>query len=172
MKIELFPLESGSNGNQSKFKSGSGSSNKGNNNKQNNGKKWPLYLLSFCLGSGLVLAFNYTNLSNIFSTNNTNKNNIIKDYTGTYMGTFGNYYIILKLESIDDYGIVKGYNVVNGNNRRVNGIKQGNKFILNEPGDHEWDGIFDFKIEKGIARGTWRPNSPKLTPVTFSISKK
>jgi hypothetical protein len=96
----------------------------------------------------------------------------IKDYIGTYMGTFGNYYIILKLESIDDYGMVKGYNVVNGNKRRVNGIKQGNKFILNEPGDHEWDGIFDFKIEKGIARGTWRPNSPKLMPVTFSISKK
>ena len=93
---------------------------------------------------------------------------------GTYQGPFGANELLINIESINEDGAVDGYNVVKNNRRVLTGsvIRNGTNydFILKEPGDGEWDGVFTFTITENQATGTWKANNGKLSR-NFTLEK-
>jgi hypothetical protein len=85
---------------------------------------------------------------------------------GNYAGAFGNNQIVINIESILSEGQVTGYNELKGKQRPVKGsVSKKNEdfaFVLNEPGDDEWDGVFTFTISGEVATGFWQSNNGKL----------
>jgi hypothetical protein len=102
---------------------------------------------------------------------------------GKYSGTFGKAMIVLQLNYIQGKN-ASGYNIVRGNRRNIKGtIEDRGKsfhFILKEPGDQEYDGVFEFDIDTAelVLNGKWTPNIPekasekyfKLTQLTANDS--
>ncbi|WP_448701043.1 YARHG domain-containing protein [Mucilaginibacter sp. AW1-3] len=82
--------------------------------------------------------------------------------------------------SIDEItnGLVKGHSVVAGNYRPFTGkmINEHNTFhfLVKEPGDDKYDGVFDFYItEKNLLTGTWKANNKIRIPKrNFDLEKK
>jgi hypothetical protein len=96
---------------------------------------------------------------------------MLKSMIGAYSGSFGDNEIMLKIEGIDTKTLtVVGKNTVSGNSRPLKGtieiLDNVCYFVLNEPGDNQFDGVFEFKIYKNSnnsLEGTWRSNDGKLT---------
>ena len=98
------------------------------------------------------------------------KNSIIGDMTGSYVGSFGENEITLIIDNINQSTlVVTGTNSLSGNTRPLKGTVQILEnvctFVLNEPGDDEYDGVFEFKIYKNSSNyleGSWRSNNGDL----------
>lgn len=95
---------------------------------------------------------------------------------GIYMGDFGGSDIRVVLNYISENHAV-GYNLHKGLQRNLNGKTTVNAntvdFELTEPGDNPYDGVFKFSIDKKTfeAKGSWKPNNPKLASRTFTLKK-
>ena len=96
---------------------------------------------------------------------------ILNSMIGAYSGSFGENEIMLKIENIDPKTFsVTGKNTVSGNSRPLKGtieiLDNVCYFVLNEPGDNPYDGVFEFKIYKNSntsLEGSWRSNDGTLT---------
>lgn len=95
---------------------------------------------------------------------------LLIEMIGTYSGSFGDNEIMLKVETIDPKSLlVIGNNTVAGNSRPLKGtveiLDNVCYFVLNEPGDDQFDGVFEFKINKNSNTslyGNWRSNDGAL----------
>jgi hypothetical protein len=99
------------------------------------------------------------------------KNAIIGSMTGSYVGSFGDNEITLIIDNINQGTlVVTGSNSLSENTRLLEGTVQISvnscTFVLNEPGDQEYDGVFEFKIymnNPSRISGSWRSNNGQLT---------
>jgi len=107
----------------------------------------------------------------------------VADYAkliGSYVGDFGtNKITLLITKAVND--TVEGRSVVGGNDRPFIGmIKYAEgKYTINakEPGDDQYDGVFDFSIDEkqpDVVTGSWKPNKPDahLGPKDFSLKRR
>lgn len=96
--------------------------------------------------------------------------------TGTYMGDFGGNDIRIVLTHIGKSHVV-GYNILKGLRRNLSGsyINLGDtiQMTLSEPGDNEYDGIFELEIYRQdfSGEGKWKSNSGKISAKTFTLEK-
>jgi hypothetical protein len=102
-------------------------------------------------------------------------------FTGTYTGYFGNSPIEITLESVLENGSVSGFSLHKGIKRPLDGTwekvegPKNIRFILNEPGDHKYDGhfvlIFDADTFEG--KGAWYPKpGGEMGEVPVNLKKK
>lgn len=95
---------------------------------------------------------------------------------GNYIADFGDSKIRINIDYINPFKVI-GYNIHKGLQRNLSGeVSEDAQFIhilLNEPGDHEYDGVFDLFYEKetGDLTGSWEPNSPKLKSKDLQLRK-
>ena len=96
---------------------------------------------------------------------------------GAYIGDFGGSDIRIVLSHVTGKHAI-GYNLLKGLRRNISGTMQqtGNTFTfqLNEPGDHPFDGKFNFTIDTAtfVLSGTWTPlNDKGLTSKTFTLKR-
>ena len=95
---------------------------------------------------------------------------------GTYTGDFKGSPIAITLNYISDTH-VSGYNVHKGLTRNVTGTIEPTPFglhlVLNEPGNNQFDGKFDFVIDttNWLAKGKWTPIK-KGEETSFELKKK
>lgn len=91
-----------------------------------------------------------------------------KNFEGEYVGAFGDGHIVLVLSYVQGKN-VSGYNVHKGLRRNLKGslTETGGEyhFLLNEPGDNKFDGVFDFTLNPAdfTGKGTWTPNDKAVT---------
>ena len=97
---------------------------------------------------------------------------------GIYDGNFGGSNITIVLKHVSGKHAT-GYNLHKGLRRNISGkmsfSDSGFQFSLNEPGNHKYDGIFQFVIDtvNYTLSGTWNPlNNDSLHQKTFVLSKK
>lgn len=110
----------------------------------------------------------YDKFTKVIEKNETKT--LLKNMIGAYSGSFGEYEIMLKIEKIDPKTLsVTGKNTVAGNSRPLKGtieiLDNVCYFVLNEPGDQQFDGVFEFKINKNSStslNGSWRSNDGAL----------
>lgn len=85
-----------------------------------------------------------------------------KAFEGEYVGDFGDGHIVIVLSYVQGKN-VSGYNVHKGLRRNLKGTiteEDGSyRFQLDEPGDHQYDGKFDFTLNlvDYTGKGTWTP---------------
>jgi hypothetical protein len=102
---------------------------------------------------------------------------------GMFMGTFGNNMINIVITYAEN-GTARGYSVCAGNFRRLTGTYEIaadglSEFKLEEPGDDQYDGAFEFITNGEDLSGKWTPfkekgNSPKnyfLIKKTYKYDK-
>ena len=96
---------------------------------------------------------------------------------GAYIGDFGGSDIRIFLAHVTGRHAT-GYNLLKGLRRNISGTMQQTggtfTFSLNEPGDHPFDGKFNFTIDTTTftLSGTWTPlNDKSLTSKTFTLKK-
>jgi hypothetical protein len=124
------------------------------------------------------------------SKNNENDlaNQIHKDWYGNWVGDFdaeaykqeSDYVyrtkVNIRVISINKNGTVIGQSVVAGNKRTLKGsFDEGkDKFILKEPGNNKYDGVFEFVIKGDSVIGTWVANDKTLnvTKRSFKLVQK
>ena len=94
-----------------------------------------------------------------------------KDLIAQWIGDFGKDQLLVNIESIDDQGNVTGYDEVKNNKRILTGSFSSNKFILKEPGDDKWDGVFTITYSGESLKGTWKANNGK-TSKEFELKKE
>ncbi|HSC54658.1 MAG TPA: hypothetical protein VLC98_13595 [Phnomibacter sp.] len=101
-------------------------------------------------------------------------------FVGTYTGMFSGSPIEIRLEKVAD-GKASGYNVHKKLKRPISGYYMPvpnasfYKFVLQEPGDNEYDGSFELLIDSVQlnGEGTWVPKTgSKLKPVPFDFMRK
>jgi len=97
---------------------------------------------------------------------------------GTYSGSFNKGIITLVLNYISGK-TVSGYDIHKGLRRNVNGevSRDGGKlsFVLKEPGDNPYDGVFYFSLDTASLKinGKWVPmDSSKLSTKKLALSRK
>lgn len=108
-----------------------------------------------------------------------NVNNSDNPNIGYYVGKFGKNMINIALYMIED-GKAEGFSVCAGNYRFITGTytekrKDKMDFVMDEPGDDQYDGRFEFTLfleNPGVLEGKWTPfeaegNSPK----TYTLNK-
>jgi len=99
------------------------------------------------------------------------KEDALLNLVGEWEGNFGENQILLVIDEIKG-NQVNGYNVIQGKKRILSGTIDENKyFVLTEPGDDEWDGVFRFKIVNQQAKGKWNANNGKLS-IDFVLDKR
>lgn len=87
-----------------------------------------------------------------------------KAFEGEYVGDFGDGHIVLVLSYVQGKN-VSGYNVHKGLRRNLKGSLTETageyRFLLNEPGDNKYDGVFDFTLDPNdfSGKGRWTPNN-------------
>lgn len=96
--------------------------------------------------------------------------------TGMYTGDFGGSEIRVILNYVSGTNVI-GYNIHKGLQRNINGKlrRSGDSIIMTlpEPGDHEYDGIFELTflgIDKK-PRANWKSNSGKIPSKNFNLKK-
>lgn len=95
---------------------------------------------------------------------------------GMYIGDFGGSDIRVIVNYISSSNAV-GYNIHRGLQRNLNGsvARSGDSVtvLLAEPGDHEFDGVFEllFVGESDTPSGSWNPNDRHLERKTFKLKK-
>jgi hypothetical protein len=98
---------------------------------------------------------------------------------GCYVGAFGKNKINLTLYKIKD-GNAEGYSVCAGNFRKVSGAmdlmeEDHYTFTLKEPGDDQYDGIFEFTLDASdeMISGKWTPYKEKGNSAkTYELKKR
>lgn len=96
---------------------------------------------------------------------------------GIYKGRFDNGNISLVITYINAHKAV-GYDIHRGLQRNLFGdvVEKKDKVFLtlSEPGDHEYDGVFQVEIDKKdfSMSGTWMANNPKLGDKALQLKKK
>lgn len=111
-------------------------------------------------------------------TDSINENNLYNDTNliGAWEGGFGDKQLVIVIDSIDS-NIVVGYDKVGNNTRPLSGTFMDNdtcfSFVLNEPGDDDWDGVFRFNLDKvtSIINGKWDSNNGKIIDKVFTLKK-
>ena len=95
---------------------------------------------------------------------------------GMYIGDFGGSDIRIILNYVSGSNAI-GYNIHKGLTRNISGKveRKGESILLKlaEPGDHEYDGVFELVFE-GIDKepsGTWNSNSGEISGKSFSLKK-
>lgn len=105
---------------------------------------------------------------------------ILSPLMGSYVGPFGDNKITVLISRITADSI-EGSSVVGGNDRPFTGTykKENGKFtaIAKEPGDDEYDGVFNFtfdETQKDLLTGTWAPNKEggHGGPKNFSLNRR
>lgn len=101
-----------------------------------------------------------------------------KVFEGEYIGNFGGGHIVLVISYVQGKN-VSGYNIHKGLKRNIKGTlsvaDETYRFRLAEPGDHEYDGTFDFTLNPNDFTGqaTWTPNDQtKLKAKTFALRRR
>lgn len=96
--------------------------------------------------------------------------------SGMYIGDFGGSDIRIILNYVSSSNAI-GYNIHKGLTRNITGkVSQRGDTIhmsLAEPGDHEFDGVFDLEFI-GIdinPKGSWTPNSKELRAKSIELTK-
>ncbi len=97
---------------------------------------------------------------------------------GRYRGDFGGSGdILVVLRHVTDRNAV-GYDMHKGLRRNISGeftpADKGFKFVLHEPGDNKFDGIFEFTLDTSNRQitGTWKPaNNPDLGNKSYTLKK-
>lgn len=108
-----------------------------------------------------------------FELNNENLDTLI----GVYVGDFGGNDIRIVLTHIGKSHVV-GYNVFKGLRRNISGTYKNLgdtiQLIVSEPGDNQYDGIFQLEIypEDFKGKGIWAANSGKLATKSFNFEKQ
>ena len=99
-----------------------------------------------------------------------------KELEGIYRGEFGDGTISIVLNYISDSKAI-GYNIHRGLQRNLNGhvnsIGDSIQIVLNEPGDHEYDGVFTLTKSKnndGVS-ASWKCNNDNIKPKSFELNK-
>ena len=96
---------------------------------------------------------------------------------GIYIGDFGGTDIRIILRYVSQNNAV-GYNIHKGLQRNITGKTErfGDSILmtLNEPGDNEFDGVFQllFIGEDIKPTGSWKSNSGKISPKNFKLEKQ
>jgi hypothetical protein len=96
--------------------------------------------------------------------------------TGIYIGDFGGDDIRIALTHIGKSHVV-GYNIFKGLRRNISGkySVKGDTLImdLSEPGDNEYDGVFNLEIYRSNfkGKGKWTSNSGKISSKHFNLEK-
>lgn len=95
---------------------------------------------------------------------------------GMYMGDFGGSDIRIILNYVSGSNAI-GYNIHKGLTRNLSGKveRHGDSILIQmaEPGDHEFDGVFNL-VFNGIDKsptGTWESNSGKISAKNFDLKK-
>ena len=98
---------------------------------------------------------------------------------GYWVGAFGDNKINIALSEVGN-GKAMGHSVCSGNYRLITGTEKEiaphiYEYVLNEPGDHKYDGKFEFRINltEGTLTGTWTPFQTKNTsPKEYTLHKR
>ena len=97
---------------------------------------------------------------------------------GSYVGPFGDNKITLLITKVAA-DTIEGRSVVGGNDRPFSGIVKLINDIYNvvakEPGDDQYDGVFNFSIDTkqpDMVTGSWKPNTPTATLKSKDYSLK
>lgn len=115
-------------------------------------------------------------------------NQIHKEWYGNWVGDFvaeevkqeSNYTttnkINIRIISINKENVVIGQSIVAGNKRPLKGSfdEATGKFLLNEPGNNKYDGVFEFEVKGDSLIGTWIANDKTLNVIksTFALAQK
>ena len=97
-------------------------------------------------------------------------------HVGYWVGKFGKNMINIIISDMED-NTVSGYSVCAGNYRALKGTvtvgQSTTSFVLNEPGDDQYDGKFEFTIDIGNnkLKGTWTPFSGKSAK-SYTLNKR
>jgi len=95
---------------------------------------------------------------------------------GIYIGDFGGTDIRIVLTHIGKNHVV-GYNIFKGLRRNISGNYKLHgdtvEMILHEPGDNEFDGVFEMEIYRSnfTGKGKWESNSGKFPKKYFKLEK-
>lgn len=95
---------------------------------------------------------------------------------GMYIGDFGGSDIRIILNYVSKTNAI-GYNIHKGLQRNLSGkVKRSGDSVtvyMAEPGDHEFDGVFEllFIGENPTPKGTWKSNSGIISPKKFSLTR-
>ncbi len=95
---------------------------------------------------------------------------------GMYVGNFGGSDIRIILNYVSKTNVV-GYNIHKGLQRNLSGkVKRSGDSVtvfMAEPGDHEFDGVFEllFVGENAEPQGTWKSNSGIISPKEFKLKR-
>jgi hypothetical protein len=95
---------------------------------------------------------------------------------GMYIGDFGGSDIRIVLNYVSKTNAI-GYNIHKGLQRNLSGkVKRSGDSVtvyMAEPGDHEFDGVFEllFIGENPTPKGTWKSNSGIISPKKFSLHR-
>jgi len=119
-----------------------------------------------------------TNTSVTRNENQIIAGNLNSFLAGEWKGDFGGKELLINLGTVELDLTVTGYDEVKGNRRDLTGEIADNgdnsfTITLKEPGDDQWDGVFNIKYidgEKSMA-GTWTANNGKSTK-TFKLEKQ
>ena len=104
--------------------------------------------------------------------------NEMSKFEGSYEGDFGGSgNIRITLLHVDERK-ANGYSLHKGLQRDMSGTvredRGGHSFTLKEPGDNQYDGNFNFVIERSgtTLTGTWTPlNNNELKTISFTLQK-
>jgi hypothetical protein len=128
--------------------------------------------VSIKMSNGSLINTNARRTSDQFSkiVKDKNGDKVLNNMIGVYSGNFGENDIMLRIMKINQKNFnVIGSNSVSGNIRPLKGTVEIMEnicyFVLNEPGDEDFDGVFEFKISKNYPneiQGVWRANNGEL----------
>ena len=99
-----------------------------------------------------------------------------KELEGIYRGEFGDGTISIILSYVSDSKAI-GYNIHKGLQRNLNGHVFSNgdsiQIKLNEPGDHEYDGVFTLTKSKNneLVSANWTCNDENIKAKKFELTK-
>lgn len=88
----------------------------------------------------------------------------VKAFEGEYVGDFGDGHIVLVISYVQGKN-ASGYNVHKGLRRNIKGTLTQTageyRFVLTEPGDNKYDGVFEFTLNPAdfTGQGQWTPNN-------------
>lgn len=141
-----------------------------------------IYLAAIC--GNLLLMSSCGNVSDKAQTDIPEEKENVKNtfdtqqFIGEYVGNFGDGHIVIALSYIQGKN-TSGYNLHKGLRRNIKGTvteENGNyRFRMEEPGDHKYDGVFDFLLNPSdfTGKGTWVPNDKKLLKErSFELAKR
>jgi hypothetical protein len=136
------------------------------------------YFIGACLSAFMFVACNNANSSTPAQTADSTK---VKSDTplviGLYKGDFSGSPVYITINYARGQHVA-GYNVHNGLRRNLSGtiMPSGDGFevVLNEPGDHPYDGHFKLAFNKDFttASGTWTPVNTSLKDKSLSVERQ